>query len=138
MTSLPRSLFAMLAPTGILFFLHRLRIFLVPWDGRFDPFLHFFGGMSIAWLTWRGYRLLRERAAFPELPRWAVTLICIAVTALVGVLWEFYEYAVFIWLDPTYDIRLPDTMFDLLLDLAGGSLFASFVFVRSALEKRFR
>ncbi len=138
MTSLTRSLFVTLAPTGILFLLHRLRIFLVPWDGRFDPFLHFFGGMSIAWLAWRGYRLLRERAAFPGLPRWAVFLACIALTALVGVLWEFYEYAVYIWLDPSYDIRLPDTMCDLLLDLSGGSLLALFVSVKSVFEKRSR
>ncbi len=138
MTSSARSLFAMLAPTGTLFLVHRLRIFLVPWDGRFDPFLHFFGGMSIAWLAWRGYRLLRERATFPELPHWAIALTCIALTALVGVLWEFYEYAVYIWLDPTYDIRLPDTMCDLLLDLSGGSLLALSIFAKSVLEKRSR
>jgi hypothetical protein len=118
-------------PTGLLFALHRLRIWLFPFEGWTDPFLHFLGGVSIAWLTWRGYLFLKARAALPGLPRWALFLACVSVTALVGVLWEFYEYAVFIWLDPTYDIRLPDTMSDLLLDLSGGALLAGIALVRS-------
>lgn len=138
MTLSVRRAIEIFGPTWSLFVVHRLRLWLFPLDGWTDPILHFLGGASIAWLTWWGFLFLKARGSLPALPRWALFLICLSVTALIGVLWEFYEYAVFIWLDPSYDIRLPDTICDLLLDLCGGTLIAVVATVKRSTWKECR
>lgn len=114
-------------PTLLIFLAHRTRIALAPTADQWDPLMHFLGGASIGWITWRGSRLLEGRGNLPVLPRWALLFAIVAATALAGVLWEFYEYAVFVWLDPSYGLTLSDTLYDLRMDLAGAVALATIV-----------
>jgi hypothetical protein len=90
----------------------------IPW---LDIFLHFFGGLFVAL-----YVLALTHHQVSDF--WALVLWGVAVTALVGVLWEFAEYLAHIFLEnPSYVVAVSDVLGDLCADLLG-ALVASVPF----------
>lgn len=84
-----------------------------------DRVLHFSAGFSAAALFISAFRHseLNNFAAFLKSPILTI-LLAVSFTALIGVLWEFYEFG----FGDSYS--LADTIEDLRLDLAGGFLAA--------------
>ncbi len=87
-----------------------------------DMFLHFLGGLWIAGSA--SYLLLANNF---RLSQSAVLngLIIVGFSVLIGVAWEWYEYAVAAILGTRQD-PLDDVLSDLLLDMFGGVTFAFF------------
>lgn len=125
-------------PAFLILLLHVLRIVINPYGYKWDHVMHFLGGASIAWMFWRWSFYLHHWNVLPELPRWFRGFTSLTFAVFIGVLWEFYEYAVFIWWIPAFDIRLADTMSDLGLDVCGALLFVfAFAYLEwKALERR--
>lgn len=93
---------------------------------HFDKLMHFAGGFAVAWFVCAMYA--RElRMMHPS----KFVLLLVAVTTLVGVLWEFAEF-----LSNTYAVNFPvlhkylygggiaDTLGDLLTDALGALVFS--------------
>ncbi len=84
----------------------------------FDEVLHFFGGWLVAALFLsffegqEGSRILSEH-------KFVLLVIVLSFTALIGVMWEFYEYLINYFLQ-AFEMTLDDTLSDLLMDLLGG------------------
>jgi hypothetical protein len=101
------------------------------YDGyHIDKLFHFLGGFSTAMFF---YYFLNKQLSKED--NFKNILIIIGVTALIGVLWEFYEYTLdnytgltaFIRSDYHFYIRfggdLTDTLGDLLADIIGSAAF---------------
>jgi hypothetical protein len=89
----------------------------------YDMVLHFFGGVMVAMI------LLYSAEKWPEfiqLPgnRFMRFVVAVSFVALIGVLWEFYEYALD-YVFRSFDLQLPDTLSDLFFDLFGASCVAA-------------
>ncbi len=130
---------SLFAPAFLLLLAHVLRIVINPDGYKWDHVMHFLGGASMAWFFWRLTAYVHHWNGLPELPRWFRGFTSVMFAVFIGVLWEFYEYAVFIWWIPAFDIRLADTMSDLLLDLVGAVIFTVgyVVIERRASERSF-
>ena len=93
---------------------------------HFDKVLHVGGGVVVAWFFYRYLgNYLNSFSHFKQF------LILVAMTALVGLIWEFAEYgARFIATSHPVIYQyfhggdLKDTLGDLLADLIGGVLYA--------------
>src|SRR3989344_3518810 len=100
-----------------------------------SPFMHFAGGAAMAlfflhfWaenLNIRAYPLLKSEnprlSASKSKNKFLFAIISVvAFAVLIGVLWEFAEFAVqYIFPDFVTQISIADTMADLFLDLLGG------------------
>ena len=122
--------------SGILFAIHGWIVFAHPqyFEGfAIDRPMHVAGGAIVALFT--GLAIFTERPLSPlrQLPWWALALILISFTMLVGVMWELYEFG---WdhfvADRIGAIRaqpnIQDTMEDFLFDLMGGGV-ASILFL---------
>ena len=103
-----------------------LQIYLV--YNRADIPVHFFGGLSIAFMVSGWYQFLprsegkRSRVVILEL------VLILSLTAVAAVFWEIGEYATDQLLGTTVQVGLPDTMEDLVAGMAGGIVM---VLVRS-------
>jgi len=84
-----------------------------------DMVMHFLGGVLTASLflnfSSNYFDLLSRKS------RLADFLFIVCFVALIGVLWEFYEYATN-YLFQTLELTLDDTLSDLFLDLLGAAL----------------
>ena len=89
----------------------------------YDMLLHFLGGMMVAMLL---LHYAEKWPSFIQLPgNRFVRFVCIvSFVALIGVFWEFYEYAAG-YVFRAFDLQLPDTLSDLFFDLAGASVVAA-------------
>ena len=91
----------------------------------FDKALHFSGGIVAGWISY----LVVRRYLSPA-PMWVQWFVVLGGTALFGVVWEFAEYTssaldfYFAVEGYLYIGDLRDTMFDLMLDVAGGGIAA--------------
>lgn len=117
-----RVLIKVLLPTVIVLYVHILRLFIIPLAYEWDRLMHFLGGASMAWIAWSLMRAFGERGVLPILPRWFRGIASFSFAGLIGLLWELYEYAVFIWWIPSMNIQLPDTEHDMLLDVSGAAI----------------
>lgn len=99
----------------------------------FDIPMHFSGGVAIAFLALAGWETLVQKINFqPQVsPCWQAIvsgLIILGIVALVGIAWEWYEFIFDLIAAAAYPNMSPaqtslgDTMADLALDLAGGTL----------------
>ena len=88
-----------------------------------DIAMHFLGGCIVAWFLCLYFK--NERKIIPKL---AGALLIIGGTALVGILWEFFEWSLdnFVFIETQFMGGLNDTLFDLAMDLAGGLVVALF------------
>lgn len=92
-----------------------------------DKILHTLGGLAVAWMAMAIFQ-----DDINHLPWHKQLLLIISLTALVGVLWEFAEYAAGLtrsswpWLYHWFHGGdMGDTIGDLIADLSGGTLFAA-------------
>lgn len=100
------------------------------WDyWWFDIPLHLAGGVWLAGLFY--YLFVQKKAALHYTDNFAVTLVlALGFVALVGVLWEFYEYLYDVFAAGRHGLfnvqaGLSDTLKDLINDLIGGTLFTA-------------
>lgn len=99
-----------------------------------DMVLHFSGGFFIGlvalWLLFNYLNLPIQKEA---LPYYIILVFIVSFTALIGVLWEFYEYIMdLITGYKSYSIvvmqeNMKDTMSDLFLDLLGAAISSVFL-----------
>ncbi|MFA4887919.1 MAG: hypothetical protein WC595_06935 [Candidatus Nanoarchaeia archaeon] len=90
---------------------------------RFDEFMHFGGGITIAVSYFLLIKIAQKEKLIGEMNMWIYFAFVISLVALTAVTWEFYEYILDVVL-PSH-VRQPsikDTMGDLLMGLLGGSL----------------
>ncbi|PIR69237.1 MAG: hypothetical protein COU47_04015 [Candidatus Niyogibacteria bacterium CG10_big_fil_rev_8_21_14_0_10_46_36] len=97
--------------------------YILPW---FDIAVHGMGGFWAASFIY--YLLFYTYRGSVRMPCFIAFVVIVSGTALVGVLWEFFEFAMDIINIPFLGIGLSgkavlvDTLLDLLMDIAGGSL----------------
>lgn len=89
----------------------------------YDMVLHFLGGVMVAMIL---LYYAEKWPSFIQLPgNWFVRFIfVVSFVALIGVLWEFYEYALD-YVFRSFDLQLSDTLSDLFFDLFGASFIAA-------------
>ncbi len=122
----------LLSLLGLIFVLHALAASF-GWYLRYPAFSiipHFLGGF---WIGCLALYYARSRSAFVTLPKspWGRAVLFLAFVALVGVMWEFYEFMfdrVMIAIGNPFRTQpsLADTMGDLAMDLFGGCVFTFF------------
>ena len=103
------------------------------WD-IWDQLLHFFGGVWMATI-FLYFFINRLRLFNIYQNRWLTAFFVLSFVALVGIVWEFFEYAVgFIFQDHWVGTAEwgVDTLSDLFLDFAGGILAALAFYALSA------
>jgi hypothetical protein len=99
--------------------------------------MHIMGGI---WVASAFFYTARMRNILPANTAAAV-IFCLGVVALVGVLWEFYEFLADIYVFHKYTpLAAPgvlhfDTLKDLFDDLVGGSLALLALFIRKQLAR---
>lgn len=98
--------------------------------------MHFFGGLWVGltalWIVYISGRVkLPEGFRDPD----KVVLVALVSTAIIGLLWEIFEFSVdtLLVIAPTYDVS--DTLSDLAFDMAG-ALVASTIFTSKELYKK--
>lgn len=112
-----------------------------PW---FDMPMHFMGGVIIGYIALAVWSLTIQRIVFQKTlsPRVHTVIYFVGIlglVALVGVVWEWYEFLSDCWavyqghvLDAVpAQVSLADTMLDLFLDLTGGAVAFLFWHKRS-------
>ncbi|MFA5099013.1 MAG: hypothetical protein WC461_02240 [Candidatus Paceibacterota bacterium] len=97
----------------------------------FDIPMHFFGGFWLGMVYfWIDPKIEILNSWFNKLPGWLVNLLfLLSFAALIGVLWEFFEFVVDFLIGDTIRFQgiSRDTMGDLFFDLLGGTtVFAIF------------
>lgn len=102
----------------------------------FDMPMHFFGGLWVGltslWIVYiSGYFKIPESYRDPD----KVVFVALFSTAIIGLLWEVFEFSVdtLLVIAPTYDVS--DTLSDIAFDMAG-ALLASTVFTSKELYKK--
>lgn len=93
----------------------------------FDKILHLLGGIAVAWFV---LSLLQNDIT--HLAAWKQTIIVVGIGSLIGVVWEWAEYAsnfaqdTFpLWYHYFHGGNLADTFGDLAADVIGATLFTS-------------
>ena len=97
---------------------------------QFDIILHVLGGGTVAWAAWVFMSYARMIKKLPPLPFWFSAAFAVGIAAIVGVLWEHYQFLhdVFLHTDEQqYEFGTADTMKDLANDLIGGLLLSVLV-----------
>ncbi len=116
-----RDTFSVLTPPAVVLIAHILRVFLLTPYTSFDMLMHFLGGASICASALLFGRIARRRGALPaDTPSWLIGVALLGTVALVGVFWEFHEFALDQIFHTAAQGGLADTMSDLALDLLGG------------------
>ncbi len=94
---------------------------------QLDIPMHIIGGASVAWAVWALMNYARSVKKLPKLPFWFSVFIAVGAAALVGVLWEHYEFLHDVYLHTDEQLAqfgTSDTMKDLADDLIGGFLLS--------------
>jgi hypothetical protein len=84
---------------------------------KFDYFLHFLGGASIAYFLFGFIALLPSRIA--GIPQWAHYLLAFTSACTVAVFWELAEFALDRFQGTSIQQGLSETMLDLLFGVVG-------------------
>lgn len=121
-----KDLAVILWPPTTVMTLHILRQVVLPETHQLDMVMHFLGGLTIAWAATTAYSLLRARGYASELKLVEFGIALVAVTALVGVLWEFMESLFFRDVLLRLEVNLyTDTISDLALDTLGAIVWTA-------------
>lgn len=114
-----------------IFFLIAGRTYQIWWA---DIVLHYSGGFLIGLLAlWLLFNYLNLPIQKEKLPYYFILILMVSFTALIGVLWEMYEYVMdLITGYKSYSIvvmqeNMKDTMSDLLLDILGAASSSIFL-----------
>lgn len=97
---------------------------------QLDIPMHIMGGASVAWAVWTLTCYARTVKKLPKLPFWFSVFVAVGTSALVGVLWEHYEFLHDVFLHTQEQLAqygTSDTMKDLADDLIGGFLLSVLV-----------
>lgn len=97
---------------------------------QYDIILHILGGAAVAWAAWVFMNYARTIKKLPMLPFWFAVIFAVGATAIIGVLWEHYQFLhdVFLHTDEQqFEFGTSDTMKDLADDLLGGFLLSVLV-----------
>ncbi len=94
-----------------------------------DIFMHILGGIWVAfiffyWFFERDGFLHKKNGFWPNL------ILCLSFVALIGVLWEFYEFFFDYFVLTQHQQSLADTMKDLFNDLSGGFLVSIYYLLK--------
>lgn len=92
------------------------------WSGLDIP-MHLIGGFVTAWSAARLYHLWNLKQGLIIKPVIAVYIWFIAITALVGILWEIYEFLLDPFVTMVMQATVKDTIGDLVNDLLGAAVF---------------
>jgi hypothetical protein len=106
----------------------------VPW---LDTPMHILGGATVAWATWALVSYAITVKKLPKLPFWFSVFVAVGAAALVGVLWEHYEFLHDVYLKTQEQLAqygTADTMKDLANDLLGAFVL-SILLGRKMLKK---
>jgi hypothetical protein len=104
---------------------------------QFDVILHILGGAAVAWAAWVFMGYARAVKKLPPLPFWFAVVFAVGVAAIIGVLWEHYQFLhdTFLHTDEQQlEFGTSDTMKDLADDLIG-SFLLSVLIGRKMLKK---
>lgn len=88
-----------------------------------DELMHPLGGLAIAFAAARALEVLRERGIVPDLGPLLRPVLVFSLTATAAVFWELAEFLSDRWFGTRTLGDLPDTLFDLVLGMAGGLTF---------------
>jgi hypothetical protein len=91
-----------------------------------DNPLHFFEGAAIAWAVLRLWRYGQGVKILPKLPIWVAVSYAVGIAAIIGILWEQYEFFFDLWRGWNLSPNLADFIKDLTNDLLGAFIFAVF------------
>lgn len=107
-----------------------------------DIVMHFAGGAWVA-LTSLYFYISIWKIFPPQTKFLPVLVVTLASVALIGVLWEFYEYLMDVYKFKLHPLNfapnpqaLPDTLVDLVNDLLGGLLVVILYFISSKRQNR--
>lgn len=105
-----------------------------------DDLMHLLGGAWVALLFF--YLFSKTHPPLDLSYRFPAFILALGFVALIGVLWEFYEYLADVYILKVHPLTyapnpntLPDTMADLVIDLIGGT--ATSVVILSLAGKKF-
>lgn len=100
--------------------------------GWWDTFLHFISGGILAFIGLTLYEGFIYRNNGNDLAPWFVFLITVSIAAFAGVIWEIYEFLADHFFGTTLQgIGVTDTMTDLMADVVGGLVIASYAAIRT-------
>ena len=96
---------------------------------NFDILMHGAGGLATAWTAYLFYKNFKDKFKIKIEPIWILWLTIIAGVALIGVLWEVYEFILDYYniLGGQHQASIADTMGDFVMDLIGAIIFIPFV-----------
>jgi uncharacterized membrane protein YjdF len=110
-----------LVPPIVVLLVFLLRIGFLTSLRELDVYVHFFGGLSIAWMGAILWARWLKRSVIPSgVPRLLRDYIILSHVAIIGVCWEFMEWILDHRLGWGMQASLGDTLNDLLMDLLGG------------------
>lgn len=92
-------------------------------------FMHTVGGLVAAWGVYNLFNLFKGKFKLKIRPKWLFIVFLVGSVALIGILWEFYEFVHDQFSDFKYQLSLEDTMIDLVMDLVGVGLFCLILYV---------
>lgn len=113
---------------GIIFILHKAATFFYWYSSIhwFDMLMHTLGGVFIAvWGSALLYRLLKDQK--PIL--WCIILL--ALTIVIGFLWEVFEFSVQGIVQVETLANIPDSLSDMVFDMIGGGIGTLFAIWRT-------
>lgn len=99
-----------------------------------SPAFHMSGGFLVAYFVLVLYKTFWSKGIAKIKPKNLLFIFIIAITTLVGVFWEFYEYLIDYFLAADYQITIGDTLMDLFMDIVGSILFCLLYFAKSRLK----
>ena len=126
-------------PPVIVLALQYVRMFALPSRSEFDVLAHLLGGFAIAWMAMILLERWRRRDWITLYPFIFRDYIVFSTVALIGVIWEFWEFVMQAVTGDLYQPSIADTMNDLLMDLIGGILLIiSYRVIRRVQQKKKR
>lgn len=92
-------------------------------------FFHFLGGGAISWTVWLLSKNFASSLNLSISPPFIFAIFIVSITAVVGILWEFWEWGMdfYFGLDFLGDVN--DTLFDLFMDLIGSVAVVFYLFL---------
>lgn len=126
-TALARQKWVIMSVIGaplVVLVLHALSIHLAD-EGMYwwDEPMHALGGAAIACSVFFAMRFARRRGMLPALPLWFEGVCSVGMVMTAGVVWEWYEWFLWVYYDPALNLTLDDALKDLAYDVFGGILF---------------
>ncbi len=107
----------------LVFTLHQISLLAAQNTYWWDEWMHLLGGLAIARMTYTLLDMVQHKGLAPRLPLWVIGGLILGSVLLFGVMWEWFEWFLWVYIDPSIGLTLDDTLKDLANDVAGGLLF---------------